>query len=88
VAGRPRVSATRSQLTSADVKYTIERFLTVKANPSAYMLRAVDRVETPDAYTVRFVLKDDLDAFLEVDYGYSREQVVESMRRKYSVSTR
>jgi peptide/nickel transport system substrate-binding protein len=54
------------ELTSADVKYSIERFLTVKGNPSAYMLRAIDRVETPDLYTVRIVLKEPNVWFLEM----------------------
>jgi ABC-type transport system substrate-binding protein len=54
------------ELTSADVKYTIERFLTVKGNPSAYMLRAIDRVETPDAHTVRIVLREPNAWFLEM----------------------
>jgi len=44
----PKPPVNGRELTSADVKYTIERFLSVKGNPSAYMLRAVDRVETPD----------------------------------------
>ena len=54
------------ELTSADVKYSVERFLTVKGNPSAYMLRAIDRVETPDPYTVRIVLKEVNAWFLEM----------------------
>jgi peptide/nickel transport system substrate-binding protein len=54
------------ELTSADVKYTIERFLSVKGNPSAYMLRAIDRVETPDPHTVRIVLKEVNAWFLEM----------------------
>jgi peptide/nickel transport system substrate-binding protein len=54
------------ELTSGDVKYTIERFLTVKGNPSTYMLRAIDRVETPDALTVRIVLKEPNAWFVEM----------------------
>jgi peptide/nickel transport system substrate-binding protein len=54
------------ELTSADVKYSIERFLTVKGNPSAYMLRAIDRVEAPDRYTVRFVLREPNAWFLDM----------------------
>ena len=45
----PRPPVNGRELTSADVKFTIERFLSLKGNPSAYMLRAIDRVETPDA---------------------------------------
>jgi peptide/nickel transport system substrate-binding protein len=62
----PKPPVNGRELTSADVKYTIERFLSVKGNPSAYMLRAVDRVETPDPYTVRIVLKEVNAWFLEM----------------------
>jgi peptide/nickel transport system substrate-binding protein len=62
----PKPPVNGRELTSADVKYTIERFLTIKGNPSAYMLRAVDRVETPDPYTVRIVLKEVNAWFLEM----------------------
>jgi peptide/nickel transport system substrate-binding protein len=63
---QPKPPVNGRELTSADVKFTIERFLSVKGNPSAYMLRAIDRVETPDAYTVRFVLKEPNAWFLEM----------------------
>ena len=62
----PKPPVNGRELTSADVKYSVERFLTVKGNPSAYMLRAIDRVETPDAYTVRIVLKEVNAWFLEM----------------------
>ncbi len=62
----PKPPVNGRELTSADVKYTIERFLTVKGNPSAYMLRAIERVETPDPLTVRIVLKEPNAWFLEM----------------------
>src|SRR5204863_475118 len=62
----PKPPVNGRELTSADVKYTIERFLTVKGNPSAYMLRAIERVETPDPLTVRVVLKEPNAWFLEM----------------------
>jgi len=62
----PKPPVNGRELTSADVRYTIERFLSVKGNPSAYMLRAVDRVETPDAYTVRIALREPNAWFLEM----------------------
>ena len=62
----PKSPVNGRELTSGDVKYTIERFLTVKGNPSAYMLRAIDRVETPDALTVRIVLKEPNAWFVEM----------------------
>ena len=62
----PKPPVNGRELTSADVKYTIERFLTIKGNPSAYMLRAIDRVETPDTQTVRILLKEPNAWFLEM----------------------
>ena len=54
------------ELTSDDVKYSVERFLTVAGNPSAYMLRAVERVEAVDRYTVKFTLKEPFAWFLDM----------------------
>jgi peptide/nickel transport system substrate-binding protein len=46
------------ELTAEDVKYTYERFLTLKGNPSRGLLEPVDKVEALDPYTVRFTLKE------------------------------
>jgi peptide/nickel transport system substrate-binding protein len=46
------------ELTAEDVVYSMERFQTVKGNPQAYMLGAVERVEALDKYTVKFTLKE------------------------------
>ncbi len=46
------------ELTAEDVVYSMERFLTVKGNPQAYMLGAVEKVEALDKYTVKFTLKE------------------------------
>jgi peptide/nickel transport system substrate-binding protein len=54
------------ELTAEDVRYSVERFLTVKGNPSAYMLRPVDRVEAVDRYTVKFSLKEPFVWFLDM----------------------
>ena len=62
----PKPPVNGRELTSADVKYSLERFLTLKGNPSAYMLRAIDRVETPDASTVVIVLKEPNVWFLDM----------------------
>src|SRR5437867_1758342 len=63
---QPKPPVNGRELTAADVKYTIERFLALKGNPSAYMLRGIDRVETPDPYTVRIALKEPNAWFLEM----------------------
>src|SRR5438477_6724974 len=54
------------EMTAEDVRYTIERFLTVKGNANAYMLKAVEKVEAVDKYTVKFTLKEPFAWFLDM----------------------
>ena len=54
------------ELTAEDVVYSVTRFQTVKGNPSAYMLRPLERVEALDRHTVRFTLKEPFVWFLDV----------------------
>jgi len=54
------------ELTAEDVRYTVERFVTVTGNANAYMLKDLDRVEAVDKYTVKFVLKQPFAWFLDV----------------------
>ena len=53
------------ELTAEDVKYTYERFLTMKGNGNRATLEMVDKVEAPDKYTVRFTLKEPHAWFAE-----------------------
>ena len=46
------------ELTADDVKYTYERFLSIKGNGNRYLLEAVEKIEAPDKYTVKFTLKE------------------------------
>src|SRR3989449_11515220 len=46
------------ELTGEDVKYTYERFLTVKGNPNRSMLEQVEKIEALDRYTVKFTLSE------------------------------
>jgi peptide/nickel transport system substrate-binding protein len=46
------------ELTAEDVRYSVERFLTIQGNANAYMLKTVERVEAMDRYTVKFTLKE------------------------------
>ena len=55
-----------STMTPEDVRYSMERFLTVKGNPGAYMLRAVDKVEVVDRYMIKFTLKEPFAWFLDM----------------------
>jgi peptide/nickel transport system substrate-binding protein len=45
------------ELVADDVVYTMNRFQTTKGNANAFMLKAVDKVEALDKYTVKFTLK-------------------------------
>lgn len=54
------------ELIADDVVYTVNRFLTVKGNAYAYMLKDVDKVEALDPHTVRFMLKQPFAWFLDV----------------------
>jgi len=53
------------ELTADDVKYTYERFLTVKGNPNRGLLEQVERIEAPDRHTVRFTLKEPYAWFVD-----------------------
>lgn len=62
----PKPPVNGRELTAEDVRYTVERFLTVKGNANAYMLRAVERVEALDRYTVKFTLREPFAWFLDM----------------------
>ena len=62
----PKPPVNGRELTSEDVRYSLERFMTVKGNSNAYMLKSVERVETPDKYTVRITLKEPFAWFLDM----------------------
>src|SRR5215470_5379104 len=53
---RPPVNG--RELVAEDVKFTFNRFLTIKGNPERYLLDPVERVEAVDRYTVKFVLNE------------------------------
>jgi peptide/nickel transport system substrate-binding protein len=54
------------ELTADDVVFSVNHFLTVKGNANAYMLKAVDKVEATDKYTVKFALKEPFVWFLDM----------------------
>ena len=62
----PKPPVNGRELTAEDVRYTVERFLTVKGNPMAYMLSSVDRVEAVDRHTVKFIMKEPFSWLLDV----------------------
>jgi peptide/nickel transport system substrate-binding protein len=62
----PRPPVNGRELTAEDVRYSYERFLSLKGNQARSLLDAVERVEAPDRYTVRFVLGEPFAWFLDV----------------------
>jgi peptide/nickel transport system substrate-binding protein len=62
----PKPPVNGRELTADDVVYSVERFLQVKGNANAYMLRSVDKVEAVDRDTVRFSLKEPFAWFLDM----------------------
>jgi peptide/nickel transport system substrate-binding protein len=49
-----------------DVKYTYERFLTITGNGNKPVLEYIDKIETPDKYTVKFTLKEPNAWFIDL----------------------
>jgi peptide/nickel transport system substrate-binding protein len=54
------------ELVAEDVKFTYDRFLSEKSNPSRFTLDSVDRVEVVDRYTVKFVLHEPFVWLLDI----------------------
>src|ERR1041384_8377223 len=53
------------ELTAEDVKYSYDRFLSIKGNGNRYLLEAVEKIETPDKSTVVFKLSQPNAWFLD-----------------------
>ena len=62
----PKPPVDGRELTAEDVKYTYERFLTIKGNPNRPVLDSVDRIDAVDKHTVRFTLKEPNAWFLDL----------------------
>jgi peptide/nickel transport system substrate-binding protein len=54
------------ELTAEDVRYSLERFMTVKGNSNAYMLKSVDKVEAVDKYTVKITTREPFAWLLDM----------------------
>jgi peptide/nickel transport system substrate-binding protein len=63
---QPKPPVNGRELTAEDVRYSLERFLTVPGNVLASTLRLVERVEAPDRSTVRVTLKEPSAWFLDM----------------------
>ncbi len=54
------------ELTAEDVKYTYERFLSIKGNPNRGTLEQIEKIEVLDPQTVRFTLKEPFAWFVDM----------------------
>ena len=61
----PKPPVNGRELTSDDVKYTYERFLSTKGNGNRFLLETVDRIDAVDKHTVKFTLKEPNAWFLD-----------------------
>jgi peptide/nickel transport system substrate-binding protein len=61
----PRPPVNGRELTAEDVKYTLDRFTTIKGNANRYMMDSLDRVDVVDRHTVRLTLKEPNAWFLD-----------------------
>ena len=62
----PKPPVNGRELTADDVRYSLERFMTIKGNSNAYMLKSVAAIDTPDRYTVKITLKEPFAWFLDM----------------------
>lgn len=53
------------ELTAEDVRYTLDRFTTIKGNANRHMMNSLARVEAVDSHTVKFTLKEPNAWFLD-----------------------
>jgi ABC-type transport system substrate-binding protein len=78
------------EFTSADVKYTFERWLALEGSPTAFNIEPVETIEIPDPQTVIFTLSAPYNIFLDqLAGGWSvilNQEAVEAAGEEYGVS--
>jgi peptide/nickel transport system substrate-binding protein len=79
----PKPPVDGRELTADDVKFTYERFLTIKGNGNRGLLESIDKVEAVDHHTVRFVLKEPNAWFLDLLAGTSTWIVAKEAVEKF-----
>jgi ABC-type transport system substrate-binding protein len=76
--------------TSADVKYTFERWLGIEKSPTSYAIKPIDTIDAPDPQTVRFTLKQPYNIFLDQLAGawavILNKEAVDKAGQDYGVS--
>ena len=78
------------EFSSADVKYTFERWLATEASPTAYTIEPISAVEAPDPQTVVFTLSQPYNIFLDQLAGawavILNQEAVDAAGDQYGVS--
>ena len=62
----PKPPVNGRELTADDVKFTYDRFLTIKGNGNRATLEHVEKIDAVDRYTVKFTLKEPFAWFLDM----------------------
>jgi peptide/nickel transport system substrate-binding protein len=62
----PKPPVNGRELTADDVKYTYERFLSIKGNPNRPVLESIEKIEAVDKHTVKFTLSEPNAWFLDM----------------------
>src|SRR5688500_8286864 len=62
----PKPPVNGRELTADDIKYTYDRFLTIKGNPNRPELETVEKIEVLDKHTVKFTLSEPNAWFLDM----------------------
>jgi peptide/nickel transport system substrate-binding protein len=62
----PKPPVNGRELTADDIKYTYDRFLTIKGNGNRPVLESVEKIDVLDKYTVKFTLKEPNAWFLDM----------------------
>lgn len=78
-------------MTSADVKYTFERWLNTPNSPTSFGIKPIDHVDAPDPQTVVFTLKQPYNIFLDQIAGaYAvvlNQESVDKASKDYGITT-
>ncbi|MBI4253670.1 MAG: hypothetical protein HY616_01235, partial [Candidatus Rokubacteria bacterium] len=61
----PKPPVNGRELTAEDVKYTLDRFMTIKGNANRHMMKSLAKTEAIDKYTVKFTLTEVNAWFLD-----------------------
>ena len=77
-------------MTSADVKWTFERWLSTPNSPTSYTIKPIDHIDAPDPQTVVFTLSQPYNIFLDQIAGaYAvilNQESVDKAGKDYGIS--